>query len=111
MNIFEGFGILVYELLFGFLNKIVLNRVSRVLDRGGYRVVLSVMFGVLSEVEREFGAGRVGVFDFGEFLSEVLLAGADEGLSLVFGEWVQVDVQDEGGGFALFEGLLGYSLS
>jgi hypothetical protein len=32
------------------------------------------------------------VFDLGEFLSEVLLAGTDERLSLVFGEWVQVDV-------------------
>jgi hypothetical protein len=92
MNIFESFRILVHKLLFGFLNKIVLNRVSGVLDRGGYRVVLSVMLGSLSEVEREFGAGCIGVFDLGEFLSEVLLAGTDERLSLVFGEWVQVDV-------------------
>lgn len=111
MNIFEGFGILVHKLLFGLLNKIVLNGVSRVLDRGGYRVVISVMFGILSEVEREFGAGCIGVFDFGELLSEVLLAGADERLSLVFGEWVQVQVQDEGGGFAMVEGLLGLRLS
>jgi hypothetical protein len=88
MNIFECLRILVHKLLFGFLNKIVLNRMSGVLDRGGYRVVLSVMFGSLSEVEREFGAGCIGVFDFGEFLSEVLLAGADERLSFVFGEWV-----------------------
>ncbi len=57
-------------------------------------------------VEREFGTGCWSVFDFCELLSEVLLAGVEEGLSLVFGKGVEVDVQDEGSGLALVERLL-----